>query len=504
MRDTVDRAAFVMRIVRIDAPAQLSQIAVAVPSSARNDRRRLTRKAHPLRGGAAKPTGLLFRTTAGLPNQLLGWSAWRMPPQLRNQDPELSFMETTVMTTRTTSTSSGRISPARATMLGASTVLAMLGAAGAAQAKDAVATAIWNVEGTGSPPDAIVTYNGQGLTPGTYAIGTIMVDYFVTGWQFPADWERRFKICLDTQAIGKGAATNYPANVYVKQVGNSGLDIGGVVATVGFDSAADDPAPADDTKCFDVTASVGSSAPVDPEDGQSLVANLQEETDVGEHLDTPTTVKVRLTILHPTACVRALHLVSNQDFTIDVGATGIAESVNKSNKKLASHPVDLQHLLVLVNACSTTQTVDVNTRINPNFEVFAHNGIRTSSLGQEFADADELLGYGLDWNDLDNLNPAELCLVNVEIPAGESFLFTRRVRVKEMGDFPGTYASSLGRELLDDQDAPVWFYDGFEFAMQAAVGACPDFGTAETTGELAVPVNEVKLTGNGGYTQMAP
>lgn len=396
----------------------------------------------------------------------------------------------------------GMRSVARVSLLGASAVLALLGAVGAAQAKDAVQTTIVNVGGDGFP--ALVTENGAALTPGTYAIGTIMVDYFVTGFSFPTDWQGSFRMCLDTVTISTKQATAYPANVYVRQVGASSLSIAGVPATVAFASAADNPDPETGSRCVDVSVSVPPSVAGSAEfqeDGTVLVANLQQSTDAGAHLDTPTTVKARVTLVHPTACVRAVHLVANDDFTVDLGVAGIEMKINKSNRKLSSNPVHMQHVLALVNTCDATQTVDVTAAVNENFEVFHSNGIRTTSLGQEVADAGQLLGQGLDWDDLDNLNPAEMCLLNVAIGGHQSFIFSQRVGVVESGYFPGTYAASLWRDL------GAWGYDGFTYAMNASNGestACPVFGDAHESGEVTVPVKQVTVTGNGGGVQYAP
>ena len=408
------------------------------------------------------------------------------------------------MTTRSASAFGGRRSLSRATVLGASAVFALLGAAGAAQAKDAVATAIYDANGDGYP--VFVTENGAGMVPGTYAIGTIMVDYFVTGFQFPTDWQGSFRMCLDSrQATSTGRTTQYPANVYVKQVGAADLAIGGIPATVNFGGVNDDPDPGTGAKCVNVSAKVPSAVAGDPSlqaDGTTLVANLQELTDSGAHLDTPTTVKVRVTLLHPTACVRAVHLVANNDFTEDLGVAGITESIGAPQYKLASKPVDLQHLLTVVNTCSEAQTVDINAAINENFTVFQANGIRTTSLSQEVADAEELLGAGLSWDDMDNVNPAEMCLLNVVIPGNQSFIFTQRMRVDEDGNFPGDTAASLGRSLGS------WAYDGFRYAMNGSDGSstsCPVFGSADDSGEVSVPVTSVTSQGGGKpSTQFAP
>lgn len=406
------------------------------------------------------------------------------------------------MTSTAQNPRSNKRSPNRVAVLGAATAVALLGAASLANAKDAVATTIVGVNGDGFP--AYVTENGQGLTPGTYAIGTIMVDYFVTGFQFPTDWHGSFRMCLDTVAAGGKQAAEYPANVYVKQTGSSDLRIDGVAATVPFADTNDDPDLLVGKKCVDITASVPAAVAATPTfqaDGTTLVANLQESAD-GKNIDTPTSVKVRVTLVHPTACVRAVHLVSNNDFTIDQGVAGITMSINKSNKKLAMQPVDLQHLLALVNTCNVAQIVDVTAAINENFEVFQSNGIRTTSVGQEVADGDELLGVGLEWADLDAVNPAEMCLLNVNVPAHQSFIFTQRMRVGDYGNFPGTYAGTLGRDL------GAWQYGGFTYAMNPSDGdstSCPAFGSSSDEGEVEVPVKSVTVNGQGpSSTQFAP
>jgi len=411
-------------------------------------------------------------------------------------------LEKAIMTSAAMPAHGGKRSVVRVSLLGASAVFALLGSASVAQAKDAVETAIFDVDGGGFP--TLVTQNGAGLTSGTYAIGTIMVDYFVTGFRFPTDWAGSFRMCMDTKTVTTKQATVYPADVHVRQVGSSGLEVSGVPATVKFSSVSDDPDPAEGTKCVDIAVSVPESTSADPEfqeDGSVLVANLQESTNGGVHLDTPTTVKARVTLVHPTTCVRAVHLVSNDDFSIDLGVAGIEMKINKSNKKLASNPVHMQHVVALVNTCDATQTVDVTASINENFRVFQSNGIRTTSLGQEVADAGELLGAGLDWDDLDNLNPAEMCLRNVEVGARQSFVFTQRVEVSDGGNFPGTYAAGLGRDLS------AWGYDGFRYAMNPSDGesvTCPAFGNSFDQGEVTVPVNQVTVTGAGGGTQYAP
>lgn len=289
----------------------------------------------------------------------------------------------------------------------------------------------------------------------------------------------------------------------MKQNGSSDLRIDGVAATVPFADSNVDPDHLADEKCVDIAASVPAAVAANPTfqaDGTTFVANLQESMD-RKNIDTPTSVKVRVTLVHPTACVRPVHLVSNNDFTIDQGVASITMSINKSNKRLATQPVDMQHLLALVNTCDVARLVDLTAAINENFEVFQSNGVRTTSVDQEVADSDELLGVRLEWADLDDLNPAEMCLLNVNVPAHQSFIFTQRMRVSDYGRFPGTYAGTLGRDL------GAWQYGGLTYAMNPSDGnstSCPAFGSSSEEGEVEVPVKSVTVNGQGGGTQNAP
>ena len=381
----------------------------------------------------------------------------------------------------------GKISVARATLLGASAVFALLGAVGAAQAKDAVRALITDSDG------GVVTQNGAFQTPGTYAIGTIKIDYFVAGYQFPADWTRTLEMCLDTLPNGSRPLTTYPANVYVRQVGTPNVSAVASPDTVTFDNA-------DQEHCIKVDVSVPASVASDPvfqEDGTELVANLQISTDASTKLDTVTTVQLHITLLHPTACVRAIHFVSNHDFTSNLGEAGISVSYNRANARLTSGPVDLQHLLALVNVCDQDVRVDIGTTYNENFELFRSNAVRTTSINQEFSDPSALLLYGLDWNDLNDVSPVSSCLQDVTVPANQAFILSERTRIRSGGHFPGDYAASIGRGITG------WSYDGFAFAAHLAGSACSAALSSDVEpnlGAASVPVNEVTLTGEGRTT----
>lgn len=383
----------------------------------------------------------------------------------------------------------------RPTVLAAAAVLAMFGSISVSHAKDAIQGTVTPVLNDGDVAP-LVTQNGAGLTPGTYAIGTVKLDYFVSGYAFAAE-VGRFELCLTSKAASSRPATSYPATVNLRQVGSSNLVLGLSSDSVTF---IDGP---EEEHCIDVTVSVPSSVADDPafqEDGTELVANLQLSTPAGTHLDTVTTFKVHATLLHPVACIRPIHLVSNHDFSSNLSDSGIALDFKRTHGKLSSSPIDLQHVLALVNICDFPVGVDVGTTINGNFNLFQANAVRTTSTTQQFADDADLLDYGMSWDDLQNTS-ATMCLENVSLPSNQAFVLAQRVRISDDGDFPGAYASSIGRATAD------WSYDDFSYTAFGPGTACtgsPSHEVMPNTGEVGVPVNQVTLTQGGSPVTELP
>ena len=187
--------------------------------------------------------------------------------------------------------------------------------AGGAWAKDAVRTMI------DVAPHATVVANGAFQTPGTYAVGTIKLDYFISAFNF-SGVEETFTMCLDTVAGHDKPATNYAVDVAIEQIGSKDISLAVDSSPVHFATATSPP------QCVDVTISVPEDIANDPDfqvDGTKLVGILQLSAPARAHLDTVTTIKVNLTLVHPSAeaCVRALHLVADQNFDGNVSQSGI-------------------------------------------------------------------------------------------------------------------------------------------------------------------------------------
>jgi hypothetical protein len=362
----------------------------------------------------------------------------------------------------------------------------MLGGISAAQANDALRAKVIDADG------GIVTENGAFLTPGTYAIGTLKVHYFVTGRQFQADMPRTITVCFDTvAATAKGAskqATNYPATVTLEQVGGAHVVLAPSQSPLEFGYTGDE-------HCIELTATVPATVANDPayqDDGEELVANLQLRTPSGTNLDTVTTIKVHLTLVHPTACLRPLHTVMNQDLSTDLTLAGISLSFQQNQAKLSSNPVFPHHVLALVNTCDEAVTVDVQTGIDENFAVFHSSAVRTTTLNQEVDDTAALLSTGLIWDSFSTVNGATMCLQNVNVPANQTVVIGQRISILESGKFPGGPGA---RELGSSS------YDGFGFSAHQAGGAC-QLGLSDEVlpnrGVASVPVTAVQYTGNVG------
>ena len=65
----------------------------------------------------------------------------------------------------------------------------------------------------------LITENGQGYTPGTYAVGTIHLDYTVVGTSFPAGAFATFQLNM-TDVAAAGHAPSYPTMLSIAQIGS--------------------------------------------------------------------------------------------------------------------------------------------------------------------------------------------------------------------------------------------------------------------------------------------
>jgi hypothetical protein len=364
--------------------------------------------------------------------------------------------------------------------------MGVLGTTGVAYAKDAVRADVTDAAG------AVVTENGAFSVPGTYAVGTLKLHYFVTGHAFPPGTYAAPEICFDTLAAKSKPETRYPATMYLDQIGGEEVVLMPSNNAPTFYETGHE-------SCVTLDVSIPSYIAEDPdyqEDGTELVGNLRLSTPPRTHLDTVTTIKVHLTLVHPseTACVVPLHFVSDNDFGANVSATGLSLQYNTQQQTVSSDPTRPSHTVALVNTCEDDVTVDLGTAINGNFGLFHTNAIRTTTANQEYEDIDALLagqqdlpgpGVGGPW-----------CFEGVTVPGNQTYILAQVMSIRNDADFPGAYADSIGRGLGS------WDYDGFTFATYAPVaGGCgtgaPSADVDPNSGSTSIPVSRVTFSGPG-------
>src|SRR5215218_6560004 len=59
-------------------------------------------------------------------------------------------------------------------------------------------------------PQPVITENGTGYTPGTYAVGVVRLTYTYIGTTFPVGPFAAFNLNVGVYNTGKGQATSYP------------------------------------------------------------------------------------------------------------------------------------------------------------------------------------------------------------------------------------------------------------------------------------------------------
>jgi hypothetical protein len=208
--------------------------------------------------------------------------------------------------------------------------LAICLGAGGAWAKDAVMTSI----PAGGAPGALgIDENGNPLSSGTYAIGTLKLHYsdIENSWT-PGEFAN-FTLNIRLKEGKPKPPTSYPADVHFRQVGSGlGLAVTGcvnVTNTAFTDSTLPLGGLGAEANC-NVQVTIPTQDPAMNFGGALLVGNLQMETDAGVHLDTVTTVQVRVMLVFPTACLRLFNVITTN------GVNSVVETYNIGAKTNAN------------------------------------------------------------------------------------------------------------------------------------------------------------------------
>jgi opacity protein-like surface antigen len=311
----------------------------------------------------------------------------------------------------------------------------------------------------------IITENGNAYSQGTYAVGTIQLLYTVNAYQFPVGSFASFDLSMEIATYKTNPATTYPATVRLDQVGGTSIVLtpDTTVFPVGGTSWTQ-------TTRFQISISEG----VPDADGTTLVGNLRIAAN--NHLDTVTNVQVKILLVHPTACVRFYHFITDQAFAEIVTATDV--NVTKKGKIASTNPYgQFSDNLLVVNTCAVDQTFDLGMALDPWFATTPNgnpgNAVFTySKTGAVDPGTFDILAFGTG-----TPQGQSLCLQNTTVEAGDAFLAS-----VHMGINNGLPSAGLGT-------SGIFSFPGQLFA--------PASGCA---GSFALPVISNPATATLSYT----
>jgi hypothetical protein len=308
----------------------------------------------------------------------------------------------------------------------------LLGVAAAAGASDAVQVGVTPV----GSPTPIITEAGHGITPGTFAIGDITLDYVVIDSVFPTGLFAQFDVNLGVLASTKrGTATAYPVELSLTDIGSPNVNM---TSTPNPLSISGISWTGSSRVSIYIPATVAADADLNA-DGSEIVGNLKLETPPGSHMDTPTSIKVRIKLVHPTACVRFFDFIT--DAELETTYSSIDIKFHPTTHKLQNTtPGRLSNNLLVVNTCGATETFDLKVTLDSLFTTAPSNNpgnavFTYSAAGEVDPNTFLLSSFGAG-----TPRGQQLCLQNLSIAAGTTLLTTVKM---DLAAPANTYAADL-------------------------------------------------------------
>ena len=300
-------------------------------------------------------------------------------------------------------------------------------------------------------PVPVITENGQGYTQGTYAVGTIHLDYTIVGASFPAGAFGAFRLNM-SDIYTRGGTTSYPTLLSISQTGsdkvvltpsNSPLSVSGlgwtdsVLVTVGISpEVANDPQMADD--------------------GDVIVGKLQLVSQ-DRNLKTTTDVLVKIRLVHPSACLKVYDFIT--DASLANTLTSTAVNVNRQGKVTATNPYgSLSQNVMVVNTCAASESFDLRVNLDPWFSTQPSNNPGNAVFTFSTEGEIDAASFGIATFGVGTPQGQKLCLQNVVVPGGSTYLATVHMSINN-----GSAASTLPGTGL---------FSGFGAALTTAGASC--------------------------------
>ena len=290
-------------------------------------------------------------------------------------------------------------------------------ASGTAWAKDSLAVSV--ASATGSP---VVVNNGQ-------AVGTIQLFYTVNASQFTTGVFATFDL---NWVLNQGSpATNYGSGVTFSLVQDQQ---GGHVKLVPNASSFLLTAAGQSGTSL-VTVFIANDKDGNPPpsvDGTDLVGNLK--LDAGPKVGSVTNIQVHIRLVHPSNCVKLYTFVTDQDFNLGILSTtnlNVPSRGANAGKVTSSQPGQFSTNLLIANVCAADHAFDLRVGLDSSFSTNPAgnpgNAVFAYSASGEF----DTSTFGALLSGIGTANQQNLCLQNVTVPAGSSFLVTVHSKVKD-------------------------------------------------------------------------
>jgi hypothetical protein len=266
-----------------------------------------------------------------------------------------------------------------------------------------------------------------------------------------------------------GNKPDYPVMLSLKQVGSDDLTLTPSatppqVSGVGWSNSVL------------VTVSISDSVATDPllnEDGDVLVAKLQLVAD-SPHLKTPTDILVKIKLVHPTTCLKVYDFITDASLANIITSTEV--NVNIKSKVTSTNPYgSLSQNVMVANTCATSESFDLRVYLDSWFSTQPTNNpgnavFTFATAGEIDASTFNIASFGLGTAQGQNL-----CLKNVTVPAGSTFLATVHTNINN-----GSAASSLPANRI---------FSGFSANLTTAGSSCGGFLISATPNPALAPLS---------------
>jgi hypothetical protein len=291
----------------------------------------------------------------------------------------------------------------------------LLLSASRADAKDAVQASVSIPAGEATP---LMAENGNGYTPGTYAVGSIILNYTFVGTSFPAGVFSSFDLNLKVYDATAKNDPSYPVLLNLEDIGSKHLSLVPVQSPLSMTGIGW-------TQTNRIAIVIPSEVATNREftaDGSQLVGHLRLTTPGGSGVDTVTDVLVKITLVHPAGpCIRIYNFVTDTGYGTTLTSTEV--NVNRQGKVTSTNPFgSLSSNAMVVNLCATDMTFDIRMALDGSFSTQPSNNpgnaVRTFSTAEELDPTTfDIAAFGTG-----TAQGQKLCLQNVTVPVGHTFL----------------------------------------------------------------------------------